>query len=84
MALTLRPGGPVARPNADIESEKKIPVQLDFISVFWRSTISQELEPGEYVTSSVASATMGYRSRSVYRDVPVDKDAQNLRFEDEG
>lgn len=37
----------------------------------------------EYVASSVASATMGYRSRRGYRDVPVDEDAQILRFEDE-
>ncbi|KAF9224207.1 Oligoxyloglucan reducing end-specific cellobiohydrolase [Gyrodon lividus] len=37
----------------------------------------------EYVASSVESATMGYRSRRGYRDVPVDEDAQILRFEDE-
>jgi hypothetical protein len=33
-----------------------------------------------YVSSSVE---MGFRSRRGYRDIPVDEDAQILRFEDE-
>ncbi|KAH7923692.1 Oligoxyloglucan reducing end-specific cellobiohydrolase [Leucogyrophana mollusca] len=37
----------------------------------------------EYVSSSLESASLGFRSRRGYRDVPVDEDAQILRFEDE-
>lgn len=37
----------------------------------------------EGVASAVESATLNYRSRRGYRDVPVDEDAQVLRFEDE-
>ncbi|KAG2364310.1 vacuolar protein sorting/targeting protein 10 [Suillus spraguei] len=37
----------------------------------------------EYVASSLESVSMGYRTRRGYRDVPVDEDAQVLRFEDE-
>ncbi|KAH7908483.1 hypothetical protein BJ138DRAFT_352183 [Hygrophoropsis aurantiaca] len=37
----------------------------------------------EYVSSTAESASLGFRSRRGYRDVPVDEDAQVLRFEDE-
>ncbi|KAG1747763.1 uncharacterized protein EDB91DRAFT_1245255 [Suillus paluster] len=37
----------------------------------------------EYVASSLEAVSMGYRTRRGYRDVPVDEDAQVLRFEDE-
>lgn len=37
----------------------------------------------EYVASKLESFSMGYRSRRGYRDLPVDEDAQILRFEDE-
>lgn len=37
----------------------------------------------EYVASRVDLLAMGYRSRSGYRDLPIDEDAQILRFEDE-
>lgn len=37
----------------------------------------------ESIASMVESATLNYRSRRGYRDVPVDEDAQVLRFEDE-
>lgn len=37
----------------------------------------------EYVASRLDLLAMGYRSRNGYRDLPVDEDAQILRFEDE-
>ena len=37
----------------------------------------------EYVASNVDGLVSGVRSRRGYRDVPVDEDAQILRFEDE-
>ena len=37
----------------------------------------------EYVASRVDSLSMGYRTRRGYRDLPIDEDAQILRFEDE-
>ncbi|KAF9236110.1 hypothetical protein BU15DRAFT_64296 [Melanogaster broomeanus] len=37
----------------------------------------------EYVASRVESTAMLYRTRRGYKDVPVDEDAQILRFEDE-
>lgn len=37
----------------------------------------------EYVASKLESLSMGYRSRRGYRDLPIDEDAQILRFEDE-
>ncbi|KAH7881943.1 hypothetical protein F5I97DRAFT_1932104 [Phlebopus sp. FC_14] len=37
----------------------------------------------EYVSSSVESMILGFRTRRGYRNVPVDEDAQILRFEDE-
>lgn len=37
----------------------------------------------EWVASSLDAVSMGYRARRGYRDVPVDEDAQVLRFEDE-
>ena len=37
----------------------------------------------EYVSSSVDSLTASFHSRRGYRDLPVDEDAQILRFEDE-
>ncbi|OAX38327.1 Oligoxyloglucan reducing end-specific cellobiohydrolase, partial [Rhizopogon vinicolor AM-OR11-026] len=37
----------------------------------------------EWVASSFDAVSMGYRVRRGYRDVPVDEDAQILRFEDE-
>ncbi|KAG8221150.1 hypothetical protein J3R82DRAFT_2696 [Butyriboletus roseoflavus] len=37
----------------------------------------------EYVSSRLDILVMGYRSRRGYRDLPVDEDAQILRFEDE-
>jgi photosystem II stability/assembly factor-like uncharacterized protein len=37
----------------------------------------------EYVASKLDSLSMGYRSRRGYRDLPIDEDAQILRFEDE-
>lgn len=37
----------------------------------------------EWVASSFDAVSMGYRARRGYRDVPVDEDAQILRFEDE-
>ncbi|KAI6113349.1 hypothetical protein EV401DRAFT_2058736 [Pisolithus croceorrhizus] len=36
-----------------------------------------------YVSSSIENVVGGFRSRRGYRDVPVDEDAQILRFEDE-
>lgn len=36
-----------------------------------------------YVSSSIENLVSGFRSRRGYRDVPVDEDAQILRFEDE-
>ncbi|KAG6381823.1 hypothetical protein JVT61DRAFT_432 [Boletus reticuloceps] len=36
-----------------------------------------------YVSSKLDSLSMGYRSRRGYRDLPIDEDAQILRFEDE-
>lgn len=37
----------------------------------------------EYVASTLESLPLGFRSRRGYRDIPVDEDAQILRFEDE-
>lgn len=37
----------------------------------------------EYVSSSVDSLTATFRARRGYRDLPIDEDAQILRFEDE-
>ncbi|EGN96883.1 hypothetical protein SERLA73DRAFT_170248 [Serpula lacrymans var. lacrymans S7.3] len=37
----------------------------------------------EYVASTAESMSLGFRSRRGYRDIPVDEDAQILRFEDE-
>lgn len=37
----------------------------------------------EYVASNVEGLLAGVRPRRGYRDVPVDEDAQILRFEDE-
>ena len=37
----------------------------------------------EYVASRLESLPLGFRSRRGYRDLPVDEDAQILRFEDE-
>lgn len=37
----------------------------------------------EYVSSSLESASQGFRTRRGYRDLPVDEDAQILHFEDE-
>lgn len=37
----------------------------------------------EYVSSRLDILAMGYRARRGYRDLPVDEDAQILRFEDE-
>lgn len=37
----------------------------------------------EYVSSRLDILAMGYRARRGYRDLPVDEDAQVLRFEDE-
>ncbi|KAG6330590.1 hypothetical protein ID866_8498 [Astraeus odoratus] len=36
-----------------------------------------------YISSSIDALAVGFRSRRGYRDVPVDEDAQILRFEDE-
>jgi hypothetical protein len=37
----------------------------------------------ESVTSAFESLTLNYRTRRGYRNVPVDEDAQILRFQDE-
>ncbi|KAG9313252.1 hypothetical protein JVU11DRAFT_6715 [Chiua virens] len=37
----------------------------------------------EYVSSKLESLSMGYRAHRGYRDLPIDEDAQILRFEDE-
>ena len=37
----------------------------------------------EYVASRADLFAMGYRARNGYRDLPIDEDAQVLRFEDE-
>ena len=37
----------------------------------------------EWVASRFDNLTSGYRARRGYRNVPVDEDAQILRFEDE-
>ena len=37
----------------------------------------------EWVTSNLESIPIGFRTRRGYRDLPVDEDAQILRFEDE-
>ena len=37
----------------------------------------------EWVVSHVESSSINYRTRRGYRDIPVDEDAQILRFEDE-
>ena len=37
----------------------------------------------EWVSSKFDSATSGYRTSRGYRNIPVDEDAQVLRFEDE-
>jgi hypothetical protein len=37
----------------------------------------------EWVVSTVESTSNNYRTRRGYRDIPVDEDAQILRFEDE-
>jgi hypothetical protein len=38
----------------------------------------------EYVAERLERLPLGFRSRRGYRDLPVDPDAQILRFEDEG
>ena len=37
----------------------------------------------EYVAERLETLPLGFRSRRGYRDIPVDPDAQILRFEDE-
>jgi hypothetical protein len=37
----------------------------------------------EYASSTFDSLLVGFRSRRGYRDLPVDEDAQILRFEDD-
>ena len=37
----------------------------------------------EWATSHVRQAGAGFRSRRGYRNIPIDEDAQILRFEDE-
>lgn len=37
----------------------------------------------EYVATQLESSPLDFRTRRGYRDLPVDEDAQVLRFEDE-